>query len=97
MTRNLFGQHGLEILPQSAISAISSQMRSSTRSLLSKVKESAQVLKSRSENKKEQQSVGPNNCSNFHCRTWMPIREVLALGVVSSRMRVPTVLRRRSD
>src|SRR5256886_5296539 len=52
MTRNLFGQHGLEILPQSAISAISLQMRSSTRSLLSRVKESAQVLKFRSENKK---------------------------------------------
>src|SRR5438067_6348795 len=42
-------------------------------------------------------SVRPNNFSNFHCRTWVPIREALALGVVSSRMRVPTVLRRRSD
>jgi len=31
------------------------------------------------------------------CPTWVPIQEALALGVVSSRMRVPTVLRRRSD
>src|SRR5437867_7419248 len=31
-------------------------------------------------------SVRPNNFSNFHCRTWVPIREALVLGVVSSRM-----------
>src|SRR5213080_225295 len=29
------------------------------------------------------------------CRTWVPIQEALALDVVSSRMRVPIVLRRR--